>query len=130
MAAPNPNILFSTLRTLSAVEAADSAPTSSSAFVNLGPRSSIGTIEIRYGSGATTGTPTSVTIGIWRKLTGPDGTVYIDRIATKTIANADIAAPSPTVVDGYGSEFYATVDAITGGSSPSVTLTVQARFVG
>ena len=128
---------FDTIRTFSALAAADSAPTSASAWVNLGSRGK-NSIEVRWGSGAVTGSPTSVTFSVWRKFTAPTGgglagtsggTVYIDRVYSKTILLADIAQATPDIVDFYGTEVFVTLASFDGGTTPAVTMTVQARYV-
>ena len=121
---------FQTIRQLTGVSSADSVPpVAGASWVSLGAQARNGTIEVRYGSGVLIGSPTLVQVSIWRKVTSPSGAVLIDRIFTKTIVLADIAQPFPDVIDAYGNTFYATLDAITGGTNPSVTLNIQARFV-
>jgi hypothetical protein len=121
--------IFTTLRAFSAAVADVADPTAASAFVSLGPIARYGVIEVCYRDGAVANSPTSVTLGIWRKITDPLGTVSLDRIASVTIDADDIARPLPTVVNAYGAEFYPTIESFAGGSSPTLTMTVQARFV-
>lgn len=124
---------FRTIRTLTAASAADSAPTVDSDFVDLGAYLN-DTAEVRFADGALGGTVAadSVTIDVWRKtvqaVPGEAKVESIDRVATYTIAAADIAKPLPVVIDAWSRLYYATLAAITGGTAPTVTLTIQARL--
>lgn len=116
---------WTNLRALSAAASADAAPTSSSAWTVIGVAPGR-QIEVCYRSGSTTGSPTSVTIGVWRLVN-----TSIDRIHKRVIPNADIAKATCDVLPVLGTSFYATLEAITGGSGPTVTLTIVARpFAG
>lgn len=112
---------WTTLRQLTAASAADSAPTAASAFVTVGAAPGR-QVEVCYRTGSTANSPTSVDIGIWRL----DG-AKVDRIYVRTILNAQIAKPLCDVIPVNGTSLYATLEAFTGGSSPTVTLTIAAR---
>jgi len=115
---------WQTLRTLSSQTAeGTSAPSLSAAFVQLAltpmPR-----VEIRVRSASLANSPTSVTLSVWRKSGGA-----VDKLGTFTIASSDIATPIPQMFELYDPLVYVQVESFVGGSSPTITATVEARAV-
>ena len=80
-------------------------------------------IEIRFGTLTTTGSPTSVTFHVWRKM----GTT-IDRLHSYLIYDADLYAPIPINLKFDAELVYVTAE-LTGGSSPKVSGTLQYRII-
>lgn len=113
---------WKTVRTLSGATA-DATPTTSAAFVELAispaPR-----VEIRIRSGSLANSPTSVTLGVWRLSGGA-----VDKLGTITIAAADIATPVPQLFEIYDPSVYVTIVSFSGGASPTMTATIEARAV-
>ena len=111
-----------TVRTLSGATA-DATPTTASTFVDLNlspaPR-----VEIRVRGCSLANSPTSVTLGVWRLSGGA-----VDKLGTITIASGDIATPVPQLFEIYDPSVYVTVDSFSGGSSPTITATIEARAV-
>ncbi len=125
-----PAMVFKDLRQFTAATADSAAPTVDSTWVTLTQFARNGTVEVRYGAGSMTGTPTSANVSLWRKVVdGVTGAVAIDRLLTKTILLADANKSLPDVIDAYGATFFVSLDSFSGGTSPTLTLTVQGRFV-
>lgn len=82
-----------------------------------GPR-----VEVRLVDGAVAGTPTSVTFGVWRK-----SGAYVDKLGTFTVTGASIATSQPAIFELYDGNVYVTVESFSGGTSPTVSGTLQAR---
>lgn len=112
-----------TVRSLTTNAGSEATPTTGNAFVEVAgqlmPR-----VEVRVVGGSLANTPTSVTLGIWRKSGG-----YVDKLGTWTIALGDIANPVPQMFESYDQSIYVTVDSFSGGTVPTITATVQARGV-
>lgn len=113
---------WQTVRSLSGATA-DATPTTSAAFVAIGisptPR-----VEIRVRGGSLANSPASVTLGVWRLSGGA-----VDKLGTITIASGDIATPIPQLFEIYDPSVFVTVDSFSGGSSPTMTATIEARAV-
>ena len=113
---------WQTVRSLSGATA-DATPTTGSAFVAIGisptPR-----VEVRVRGGSLANSPTSVTLGVWRLSGGA-----VDKLGTITIASGDIATPVPQLFEVYDPSVYVTVDSFSGGASPTMTATIEARAV-
>jgi hypothetical protein len=130
MTTPTPKDTWQTLRTLSA-QAAEGTTEPTSSFVNfdnssafLVDGSKVPLFEFSVYGGSLTGSPTSATFGVWRQSDGS-----IDKIATITIALADIAASPPVVVDFMGEQVWILVESFAAGSSPKFTGTIRIRPV-
>lgn len=113
---------WKTVRTLSGATA-DATPTTGSAFVSLAVEA-VPRVEIRVRGGSLANSPASVTLGVWRLSGGA-----VDKLGTITIASGDIATPVPQLFEIYDPSVYVTVDSFSGGSSPTMTATIEARAV-
>jgi hypothetical protein len=78
--------------------------------------------EIGFDFLALTGSPTAVTLAVWRL---SDATV--ERILTTTIQAADVAAPIPLDVEVDAEALWVTVDSFLGGSGPTLSGVVRFR---
>lgn len=114
---------YTTIRALSGQASEGFTAPSAGSFVSLGRTSAETQVTFTPG-GSVANTPTSVDICIWY-LRGS-----AVRLATKqTILATDISAPASVRIVAHADAFYATACAFSGGSSPTVTLTVTARQV-
>lgn len=111
-----------TVRTLTGATA-DTTPTTSAAFVDVAAQP-VPRVEVRVRSGSLANSPASVTLGIWRKSGGA-----VDKLGTITIASGDIATPVPQLFEIYDPSVYVTVESFSGGASPTLTATIEARAV-
>jgi len=110
---------WTTIRTMTAqVGEATTAPAATT-MVDLGqtaPR-----VEIRLANGAShPSAPTSTSLRVWREAEG------IDLLGTVDFAAADVANAIPKIFEFHARRVYVTV-AFTGGSTPTLTGTIQAR---
>ena len=96
-----------------------SAPTSLVALANPARK-----VEVRLRSGVVGGAPTSVTLGVWR---GSQGSV--DKMGTVTLQGSSIAVPQPAFLDFYGQNVWVTVESFSGGTTPTLSGTIEARAV-
>lgn len=101
---------------------AESVPTTSTEFVFLGQESP--RVEVRVHDASLANAPASVTLAVWRESGG-----VVDKLGTITIAAADIAQPIPQLFEVYESNLYVTVESFSGGASPTLTATIEARAV-
>lgn len=112
-----------TVRSLTTNAGSEATPTTGSAFVEVAgqpmPR-----VEVRAVSGSIAGSPTSVTLAIWRKSGG-----FVDKLGTWEIQATDIATPIPQMFESYDQSIYVTVESFSGGSAQTLTATIQARGV-
>ena len=113
---------WATIRTL-ATQGTEAAPTTSSAFVEVQPHA-MPRVELRIRSGSLVGSPTSVTLAVWRKSGGA-----VDKIGTWEVLLADISAPIPQLFESYDPHIYVTVQSFAGNSGATITATVEARGV-
>jgi hypothetical protein len=105
------------LRVLAGVGAESGLPSSGS-FVST---SMFGTkVEITLESVSFSGSPVSCTLFLWRKRA-----TKIVKIGQVYILDSEIEAPVMTMHDAYANEFWVTVGAFEGGSSPSFSGTVR-----
>lgn len=111
-----------TIRSLSG-QIAESAPTTLSAFVDIAQQP-MPRVEVRVRSGSLANTPAAVTLAVWRKSGGA-----VDKLGTIVIASTDIATPIPQLFESYDSSIYVTVESFSGGTSPTMTATIEARKV-
>lgn len=112
---------FTTVRTLTNQTTESSTP-ASTVGVSLGDsRTHIGTVEVVFSSMNFDGSPTSVTVSIWRIL----GTA-VHKVATQTVAAAADLMPMLVQMD-LDAKIYATV-ALSGGTN--VDGTISARVLG
>lgn len=115
------NAEWTTIRTLTAQVGEATTTPSAALAVDLGqnaPR-----VEVRLASGASTpSVPTSITLHVWRDTNG------VDKLGTIDIAAADVAASIPKLFEFAARRVYVTVS-FTGGSTPTLTGTIQARPV-
>lgn len=115
---------WQTVRTLSGQAAeGTSAPSVSAGFVGIGD-GAVPRVEIRVRSGSLANSPTSVTLSVWRKSGGA-----VDKLGTFTISSDDIATPVPQLFEIYDPLVYVLVESFVGGTSPTITATIEARAV-
>lgn len=110
---------WTTIRTLSAQAGEATTAPSAGTCIDLGqaaPR-----VEIRLVGGAShPSAPTSTTLRVWRDAEG------VDLLGTIDFAAADVANVVPRIFEFGARRVYVTV-AFTGGSTPTLTGTIQAR---
>lgn len=112
---------WTTIRTLTAQIGEVTTTPDAATMVDLGQ--SAPRLEVRLNAGASTpSAPTTITLHVWRDSEG------IDKIGTIDIAVADVAASIPKLFEFGARRCYVTVS-FTGGATPTLTGTIQARGV-
>lgn len=112
---------WTTIRaSLSAVSAeGTTAPSSTVSLDQPGPR-----LEVRVRSASLGGSPSAVTLGVWRGSQGG-----FDKLGTIDIAATDIAAPIPRLFELNGLNVWITVESFVGGAAQTFTGSIDARPV-
>lgn len=112
---------WTTIRTLAAQVGEATTTPAAATMVDLGqaaPR-----LEVRLAAGAShPSAPTTTTMHVWRDAEG------IDKLGTIDFAAADVAASIPKLFEFGARRCYVTVS-FTGGATPTLTGTIQARPV-
>lgn len=115
------NTPWTTVRTLAAQVGEATSTPDAATMVDLGQ--SAPRVEVRLAAGASTpSAPTAISLHVWRDAGG------VDKLGTIDIAAADVAASIPKLFEFHARRVYVTVS-FTGGSTPTLTGTIQARPV-